>query len=472
MCAAFSPLLFSLPLVRLLITLVRRTRLNAKLTTMKFTCTRRQHHYQSEEMQINVCKCELLKLHVLISWRRFVSFVCFVCLQDPSKALTRRHIKKDENDMSDISIKSESKDGSRSGATGKPPRAHGVTKPKPKSGLGHLVGYIPNRGDFDHEWENDAELTLADMEFKEEDTKWERDLKLKVLEIYNSRLDGRIERKKFILERGLLERKEKKRSKEEREVYNNMRVFARFHSAEEHEAFIQGLLNEQRLRKRIEQLQSYRLNGIRTLADGDLFEVERRKRDAGKPSKLIGGVGVGAGGGSTSGLGATNANSTAQGKKRPGEPMAAEDTNANKKTKGSTGNAVTSSTPTDWDISKMPGHDLLSNQEKLLCTTLQLLPQHYLMIKERLIRECFTRGFLKESSAKQLIKIDVNKTSKIFDFFVSVGWLNTGDVIKTQNAAKKAGATPATATSAAAASLPSSSSSRPIGPSSGPVKAQ
>ena len=75
--------------------------------------------------------------------------------------------------------------------------------------------------------------------------RWERDLKLKVIEIYNTKLDGRAERKKFILERGLLDRKEKKRSKEEREVYNNMRVFARFQAAEEHEAFIQGLLSQQ-----------------------------------------------------------------------------------------------------------------------------------------------------------------------------------------------------------------------------------
>ena len=59
------------------------------------------------------------------------------------------------------------------------------SKPKPKSGLGHLVGYIPNRGDFDQEYENDAELLLADMEFKDEDTKWEKELKLKVLDIYN-----------------------------------------------------------------------------------------------------------------------------------------------------------------------------------------------------------------------------------------------------------------------------------------------
>lgn len=101
--------------------------------------------------------------------------------------------------------------------------------------------------DFDTEWENDCELTLADMEFKEEDTKWERDLKLKVIEIYNSKLDGRQERKDFILQRGLLERKEKKRNKDEREQYNNMRVFARFHTKEEHEAYVQGLISQHTL---------------------------------------------------------------------------------------------------------------------------------------------------------------------------------------------------------------------------------
>lgn len=52
-------------------------------------------------------------------------------------------------------------------------------------------------------------------------------MKLKVLAIYNSKLDARLERKEFILTRGLLNRREKKRTKEEREIYNNMRVFAR-----------------------------------------------------------------------------------------------------------------------------------------------------------------------------------------------------------------------------------------------------
>jgi hypothetical protein len=49
----------------------------------------------------------------------------------------------------------------------------GGKPPKAKTGLGHLVGYLPERGDFETEYDNDAEQILADMEFKEEDTKWE-----------------------------------------------------------------------------------------------------------------------------------------------------------------------------------------------------------------------------------------------------------------------------------------------------------
>jgi hypothetical protein len=50
-------------------------------------------------------------------------------------------------------------------------------------------------------------------------------------------------RKAFILERGLLyPQQAKKRSRDEQEMFNATRVFARFHSAEEHEDFVMGLV--------------------------------------------------------------------------------------------------------------------------------------------------------------------------------------------------------------------------------------
>jgi len=53
----------------------------------------------------------------------------------------------------------------------------------------------------------DAELLLADMEFNEDDTPENVRLKESVIELYNARLDERIRRKKFVIERGLLDLK-------------------------------------------------------------------------------------------------------------------------------------------------------------------------------------------------------------------------------------------------------------------------
>jgi transcriptional adapter 2-alpha len=51
----------------------------------------------------------------------------------------------------------------------------------------------------------DAELLLADMEFHEDDTAENVRLKESVIELYNARLDERVRRKKFVIERGLLD---------------------------------------------------------------------------------------------------------------------------------------------------------------------------------------------------------------------------------------------------------------------------
>jgi transcriptional adapter 2-alpha len=210
-----------------------------------------------------------------------------------------------------------------------------------------------------------------------------------------------------------LTRKEKKRTKEEKEIYNNMRVFARFQTAEEHEEFVQGLINEQRLRKRIEQLQEQRLQGIRTLAEGEAYEADKKKRE----------------------LALANAKRTLSGREffDTGKRRLSSQDDIGRGKKGKT---IDKSDQQElvvdkdkWSPVGLEGFDLLSSVEKQLCTELRLLPQHYMLIKERLIKECFTRGFLQPGQAKQLIRIDVNKTSKIFDFFVSVGWVNTQPII-------------------------------------------
>ena len=63
---------------------------------------------------------------------------------------------------------------------------------------------MPKRGDFEQEYDMDADLLLADMDFE---TPENSELKNNVIELYNARLDERIRRKKFVIERGLLDLK-------------------------------------------------------------------------------------------------------------------------------------------------------------------------------------------------------------------------------------------------------------------------
>lgn len=59
-----------------------------------------------------------------------------------------------------------------------------------------IIGYWPKREEFDVEYLNEAEIEIADIDFLEEDTPDERELKLNVLHVYNMNLEEREIRKK------------------------------------------------------------------------------------------------------------------------------------------------------------------------------------------------------------------------------------------------------------------------------------
>lgn len=132
----------------------------------------------------------------------------------------------------------------------------------------------------------DAELLLADMEFFEEDTDENIQLKNSVIELYNARLDERIRRKKFVIERGLLDLKrtqkyERKRSKEEREIINSMKIFARFNTEEEHQKIVNNLIKERLLREVIEQIKFFRSKGLTSLDQIEKYIDSQRKSGSG-----------------------------------------------------------------------------------------------------------------------------------------------------------------------------------------------
>ena len=146
------------------------------------------------------------------------------------------------------------------------------------------MGYMPKRGDFEVEYDNEAELLLAEMEFNDDDTEEEREMKFKILEIYNYRLSERIKRKDFVISRELLNVKlqsqlEKSRGKEEREIHNMLKPFARFNTIEDHEKLVEGIIREKEIRQRIEELRHYRKMGMKSLAEVEEHLEEKRKKE-------------------------------------------------------------------------------------------------------------------------------------------------------------------------------------------------
>ncbi|KAG1469804.1 hypothetical protein G6F56_003047 [Rhizopus delemar] len=293
-----------------------------------------------------------------------------------------------------------------------------------------VQGYMPRRFEFETEHENEAEQSVKDMIFNDDDTQEEIDLKIMVLDIYNSRLDRRVERKKLIFERRWLDFKrmqatERKRHKEEREIHNKTRVFCRLQTEEDYDTFTKGLVKEQQLRDRIATLQEWRQAGLTTIRQGEQYE--REKHDRLNQLKTIMSL-------SNDRIGAINTNqrssyrsqvaalSTSSGASyyRDRPPVSAPTISTVAATSAPSG-ARKPANP--LNIQDADGVHLLTDEEKILCSTLRIMPRPYLVIKDTILKEYAKLGFLKRRQTRALIKIDVNKTSRIYDFFVESGWI-------------------------------------------------
>ena len=170
--------------------------------------------------------------------------------------------------------------------------AAAATPPQPRQGpplqsqpLRHDVsGFMPARGDFDAEYDNDAEVPVKDLVFEEGDSRDERELKLTMLDIYNTTLDRRLERKKFLFQRKLIDIKrqqaiDKKMDKETREMYFKYRVFAKMMTQSDFDDFMQAMIQEQRLKRRIAELQTYIRVGVRNYKQEQEYRLARKSRE-------------------------------------------------------------------------------------------------------------------------------------------------------------------------------------------------
>ncbi|ETL31479.1 hypothetical protein F441_16119 [Phytophthora nicotianae CJ01A1] len=340
---------------------------------------------------------------------------------------------KDEENKSDKQLSTEDKAAEMNAASDNVVRG----APGERNGPSQLAGYMPLRGDFDVEYDNEAEMILADMEFSEGDHPAERELKLKVIQIYNQKLEKRMQRKKFVVERGLLDYKlhqhtERKRPKEERELLAQVRPFARFQTPEDHDNFVEGLITAMRLKKQILLLQEYRKNGVKTLAEAELYDAEKKKRelDQAIQKQRDSASYLYESGRTTSSRDRAN---RWQNREQGGSSDASGESS---RTRGSSAGALNAIAAT-FSIEGTPGCHLLTPKEKELCSKLKLLPKHYLVIKDALVRECYRLGYLTKKMAKETVQIDVNTTGHVYDFFVKCGWVKSENATPTVSSSLK-----------------------------------
>ena len=75
----------------------------------------------------------------------------------------------------------------------------------------------------------------------------------------------------------------------------------------------------------------------------------------------------------------------------------------------------------------MPGVSELTPEEHKLCSVVRIMPKVYLHLKRSLLSAVFTHGPFKKRDAQLWLKMDVNKSSFVYDWFKGLGWIPRSD---------------------------------------------
>uniref|UniRef100_A0A4W5M9F8 Transcriptional adapter n=1 Tax=Hucho hucho TaxID=62062 RepID=A0A4W5M9F8_9TELE len=253
-----------------------------------------------------------------------------------------------------------------------------------------MAGYMPARADFMEEFDNYAEWDLKDIDFVDDDSDILHALKIAVVDIYHSRLKERGRRKKIIRDHGLINLRkfqilERRYPKEVQDLYDAMRRFARVVGPIEHDKFIESHacakvyervkhVREDERRKR-----TMLVDVLQYIQDGRACQQWLSKQAA-----------------IDAGITPVVTTITTSGR-RSAPPL---------------------------NLTGLPGTEKLNDREKELCQVVRLVPGAYLEYKQALLNECRRQGGLRLAQARALIKIDVNKTRKIYDFLIKEGYIN------------------------------------------------
>ncbi|XP_043290061.1 transcriptional adapter 2-alpha-like isoform X1 [Venturia canescens] len=274
-----------------------------------------------------------------------------------------------------------------------------------------LAGYNAARSDFDVNFDNHAESLVSELNFREfepqdDNYRLGTSLQIAIVQAYNNRLMERARRYRILRNHGLIAFRrtiswlQRYETTITRPIADRLLIFMQLTSGIEFDYILEGLHHFGEIKNYISKLMDYRANGLKTFRSIPMFKkLSKLRREHDKDRKQY-------------------MNNPEYSWKSvlplsvltPSIQVTAP-TNQRK-------------VPPPLEIRGLPGSDKLTPNERELCSNARIVPANYFDYKRILINENKKIGSLRLAQARVLLKIDVNKTRKLYDFLVEEGYIN------------------------------------------------
>ncbi|XP_029113310.1 transcriptional adapter 2-beta [Scleropages formosus] len=313
------------------------------------------------------------------------------------------------------------------------------------------LGYMPLRDDYEIEYDQDAEKLISGLSVNYDDDDVEIEMKRAHVDMYVRKLRERQRRKNIARDYNLVpaflgkDKKDKEKekpalgggasgaaaggggaggaaaasstapsatagssgappapkrkiTKEEKEQRLKLRALCQFMAHREFEEFFENMHKERVLRAKVRELQRYRRNGITKLDESAEYEAARHKREKRKENKSVAqskrgsGAGAGAGGGTAGG--------------------------------GTAGIKEEGKDSEFSAIENLSGFELLSDREKVLCTSLNLSPMRYVTVKTIIIKDHLQKRQGIPAKSRLPSYLDKVLKKRILNFLTESGWIS------------------------------------------------
>jgi len=280
-----------------------------------------------------------------------------------------------------------------------------------------MGGYMAARGDFNVEYDQFSELEILSLSFdetEEEVDELDEKLKLSMVEIYQNSVRERWRRKRLVRKFGLINITKnsvlnRRFEHTIKDFVDKLKVFMQLVDAQAYDEFLEGFHIEQELKNQIVRLQDYRQNGLTSLRGAKIYRIlKKRRHDMKTRNNLLHEILI-------------HVND-----ERACQTWLQRQAMLETISKGVP--AILPCAPRriapPLDITGLPGYEKLSDAEREICASVRLVPEAYLEFKYLMMNECKKAGCLKLGQARALVKIDVNKTRRIYDFLYMQGFIN------------------------------------------------